>query len=45
MGQYTNLSPAAFQILMLTQVRHGTVDFNDFEAAQRRNFRICSGGF
>ena len=29
----------------LAQVRHGTVDFSDFEAAEKRNRRLCSGGF
>jgi hypothetical protein len=29
----------------LAQVRHGTVVFSDFEATEKRNFRVCSGGF
>src|ERR1035437_6794743 len=29
----------------LAQVRHGTVDFSDFEAVQRHKFRVCSGSF
>jgi hypothetical protein len=33
------------RIVVLTQVRHGTIDFSDFEAAEMRNYCICSGDF